>query len=73
MKQLEEDLTINQKLLRAACQILEKQDNTGYTYQTSVWDGVTCDNHCLLEEIGNYLDEKGVDADYVPERSEGEE
>ncbi len=73
MKQLEKDLTTNQKLLRAAYQILEKQNNTGFTYQTSVWDGVTCDHYCLLEEIGNYLDEKNVDADYVPEVAEGEE
>jgi hypothetical protein len=76
MKELQEELTQDQILLRAAYQILEKQNNTSYVLnvleQTSVWDGVTCDGGCLLEEIGNYLDSKHVDADYVPEIAEGE-
>ncbi len=75
MKQLEKDLSTHQKLLRATYQLLKKQDNSCYVldvlHQTSVWDGVTGDGGCLLEEIESYLVEKGVDADYVPEVVEG--
>ena len=76
MKKLQKDLTQEQVLLRAAYQIIEKQHESysvlNVLEQTSVWDGVTCDGHCLLEEIGNYLDSVKVSADYVPDIAEGE-
>lgn len=68
MKQLQESLTREQILLRAAAQILDKQNGSSYVLdvlsQTTVWDGATCDGYCLLEEIQDLLDMSDVDWRY---------
>lgn len=70
MRKVESEITEVEKLLRATYQIMSKQNDSCYVLnvleQTSVWDGVTCDGNCLLEEIGYLLDGYGVDKGYVP-------
>ena len=69
MKQLQEGLTPEQVLLRAAYQLLRKQEDSGYVLnmleQATVWDGATCDGCCLMEELGLLLDDCEVDKDFI--------
>jgi hypothetical protein len=69
MKQLQSELTQEQTLLRAAWQILQKQDDSGYVLnileQATVWDGAMCDGNCLMDEIGDLLFEQDVDTEFV--------
>ena len=52
-------------LLRAAYQLLKKQDQSYYVLnlleETSVWDEATCDGYCLMEESKDLLEEMGID------------
>lgn len=52
-------------LLQAAYQLMKKQDNSGFVLnileQESVWDGANCDGGCLLDEIGELFEEKGIE------------
>lgn len=51
------NITENRKdiLLRAAYDLLKKQDNSHYVLNlletTAVWDDADCDGYCLMEEI----------------------
>lgn len=49
------------KLLRATLDILEvcNESNTVKDVMsvTAIWDGVECDGNCLMEEIGDLLEE----------------
>ncbi len=50
-------------LLRAALELLKKQDKSTYVLnlleETSVYDEAVCDGYCLMNDISDYL-ENGV-------------
>ena len=57
-------------LMRAAYQLLKKQEESSYVLnllgETTVWDGVECDGYCLMKEMRDILEGKyNVDPDYV--------
>lgn len=58
-------------LLRAAYQLLLKQENSSYVInlssETTVWDGVGCDGSCLMGEAKDLLEALGIDPDYTDE------
>lgn len=62
---MSKELTREHILLRAAYQLLRKQDESSYVLniceQSTVYDGADCDGCCLMEDIGDILDENGVD------------
>ena len=62
-------VTTEQKLLRAAYQLLQKQEDSPYVLnllgESTVWDGVECDGGCLMEEVKALLDEQSVNADWI--------
>ena len=51
-------------LLKAAYDLLKLQDDNPYTLnvlaETAVWDSAECDGGCLLSEIGELLQQKGL-------------
>ena len=56
-------------LMRAAYQLLKKQDESYYVLnllgETTVWDGVECDGYCLMEELAQLLEGKyNIDPEY---------
>ncbi|MCP4324154.1 MAG: hypothetical protein GY787_20320 [Alteromonadales bacterium] len=59
-------------LLRAAYQLLKKQDESPYVLdilgECTVWDGVEGDGYCLMEELKTQLiDEHEIDPDFTEE------
>lgn len=58
-------------LLRAAYQLLKKQDKSFYVLnlleQSTVWDGTDCDGYCLMEELQYLLEDNNVDPDFTEE------
>lgn len=58
-------------LMRAAYQLLKKQDRSYYVLnllgETTVWDGAECDGYCLMEELHDILIEVNIDPDFVEE------
>ena len=56
-------------LLRAAYQLLKKQDQSHYVLnlleEDTVWDEATCDGYCLMEEAKDLLEEVGINPDSV--------
>ena len=62
IKGLKQQLARRDILLGATYQLLHKQDNSPHVLhllsETAVWDGVTCDGSCLMEEIATELNIK---------------
>ncbi len=59
-------------LARAAYQLLKKQTESSYVLdilgESTVWDGVECDGHCLMTELHDQLvDEHEIDPDFTEE------
>lgn len=58
-------------LMRAAYQLLKKQDRAYYVLnllgETTVWDGAESDGYCLMEELADMLFDANVDPDFVEE------
>ena len=75
MSNLQREIPDNDRLLilaRAAFQLLKKQEASHYVLdllgESTVWDGVECDGHCLMGELEDILvSEHGIDPAYVPE------
>ena len=71
MKELIDDLPRELTLLRAAYQLLKKQEQSGYVLnliaETTVWDGVECDGNCLMEEAETLLIELDINPDFQEE------
>jgi hypothetical protein len=55
--------------MRAAYQLLKKQDDASYALnlleETTVWDGANCDGYCLMEELEGQLIDEGVNPFFV--------
>lgn len=62
-------------LLRATYQLLNQQNESSNVLnmleQTTVWDEITCDGYCLLEETEALLRDAGIDPDYVEDCDHG--
>jgi hypothetical protein len=79
MSELQKEISDNDKLLilaRAAYQLLKKQENSSYVLdllgESTVWDCVECDGHCLMNELEDILvDEYEIDPNYVPKNIDG--
>lgn len=51
-------------LLKATHEILTKCNEAAYVQNvmsvTAIWDEVECDGNCLMEEIGELIEEMGI-------------
>lgn len=59
-----EELQRARTLLKAAYELFEKQDNSGYVLnllsETVYYDDAECDGNCLMEDISYLLDESKI-------------
>lgn len=59
-EQEKEDFERAKVLLKAMCDMMQKQDRSHYVLnifeQTAIWDGAECDGNCLFEEAKWLID-----------------
>ena len=59
MNEIDEEKTRMAILLKAMCDIMQKQENSRYVLnifeQTAIWDDAECDGYCLFEEAKELL------------------